>query len=63
MPPSLERQYRLDIQVPAVPVQGRHDGDSHLPRDPPPLPIPHAVQDVHIAPVLHALADACQEPP
>ena len=43
LPLSLERQGRLNVQVPAISVQRRHHRDARLPQDPLTLPVAPAV--------------------
>ncbi|KJZ68860.1 hypothetical protein HIM_11751 [Hirsutella minnesotensis 3608] len=57
-----ERQARLHVEVPPVPVERRHHRDARLPRDPPTLPVAPRVEEVQIRAVLHAPSDPLQQP-
>ncbi|EXA28410.1 hypothetical protein FOVG_19984 [Fusarium oxysporum f. sp. pisi HDV247] len=58
---DLERQGRLHVQVPPIPVQRRHHGDARFPRYPPPFPVAPRVEQVQIRAVLHAQPDPLQQ--
>jgi len=62
VPSPLEGQDCLDVQVPAVSVQGCHYRDTRLAGDPRPLPVAPAVQKVRVASVLYAQSDPRQPP-